>query len=149
VCRKVEKAGTPWFSDPEPGENLAQSHPQAPGGSQDFWRSRHRTQSLLAQQTQNTEPSGAADTEHRAFWRSRNRTEPSGAAETEHRAFWRSRQNTEPSGAADRIQSLLEQQKQLGLTCLNARQLARSQYASGRSCDRPTPSRLSVVFLGP
>jgi hypothetical protein len=26
--------------------------------------------------------------------------------------------------------------------------LARSQFASGRSCDRPTPSSLSVVFLG-
>jgi hypothetical protein len=30
-----------------------------------------------------------------------------------------------------------------------ARLLARSQFASGRSCDRPTRSRLSVVFLGP
>jgi hypothetical protein len=27
--------------------------------------------------------------------------------------------------------------------------LARSQVASGRSCDRPTRSRFSVVFLGP
>jgi hypothetical protein len=27
--------------------------------------------------------------------------------------------------------------------------LARSQFASGRSCDRPTRSRFSVVFLGP
>jgi hypothetical protein len=27
--------------------------------------------------------------------------------------------------------------------------LTRSQFASGRSCDRPTRSRLSVVFLGP
>jgi hypothetical protein len=26
--------------------------------------------------------------------------------------------------------------------------LARSQFASGRSCDRPTQSRLSVVLLG-
>jgi hypothetical protein len=26
--------------------------------------------------------------------------------------------------------------------------LARSQFASGRSCDRPTRSRFSVVFLG-
>jgi hypothetical protein len=31
----------------------------------------------------------------------------------------------------------------------NARLLARSQFASGRSCDRPTRSRFSVVFLGP
>jgi hypothetical protein len=27
--------------------------------------------------------------------------------------------------------------------------LARSQFASGRSCDRPTRSRFSVFFLGP
>jgi hypothetical protein len=27
--------------------------------------------------------------------------------------------------------------------------LARSQFASGRSCDRPTRSRFSVVSLGP
>jgi hypothetical protein len=27
--------------------------------------------------------------------------------------------------------------------------LARSQFASGRSCDRPARSRFSVVFLGP
>jgi hypothetical protein len=27
--------------------------------------------------------------------------------------------------------------------------LARSQFASGRSCDRPTRTRFSVVFLGP
>jgi hypothetical protein len=31
----------------------------------------------------------------------------------------------------------------------NAGLLATSQFASGRSCDRPTRSRLSVVFLGP
>jgi hypothetical protein len=31
---------------------------------------------------------------------------------------------------------------------LNARLLAGSQFASGRSCDRPTRSRFSVVFLG-
>jgi hypothetical protein len=31
----------------------------------------------------------------------------------------------------------------------NAGLLAGSQFASGRSCDRPTRSRLSVVFLGP
>jgi hypothetical protein len=31
----------------------------------------------------------------------------------------------------------------------NAGLLARSQFASGRSCDRPSRSRLSVVFLGP
>jgi hypothetical protein len=31
----------------------------------------------------------------------------------------------------------------------NAELLASSQFASGRSCDRPTRSRLSVVFLGP
>jgi hypothetical protein len=31
----------------------------------------------------------------------------------------------------------------------NAGLLARSQYASGRSCDRPTRSKFSVVFLGP
>jgi hypothetical protein len=31
----------------------------------------------------------------------------------------------------------------------NAGLLARSQFASGRSCDRPTRSRFSVVFLGP
>jgi hypothetical protein len=31
----------------------------------------------------------------------------------------------------------------------NARLLARSQFASGRSCDRPTRSRFSVAFLGP
>jgi hypothetical protein len=29
----------------------------------------------------------------------------------------------------------------------NAGLLARSQFASGRSCDRPTRSRFSVVFL--
>jgi hypothetical protein len=32
---------------------------------------------------------------------------------------------------------------------LNARLLARSQYASGRSCDQPTRSKFLVVFLGP
>jgi hypothetical protein len=31
----------------------------------------------------------------------------------------------------------------------NAGLLARSQFASWRSCDRPTRSRFSVVFLGP
>jgi hypothetical protein len=31
----------------------------------------------------------------------------------------------------------------------NAGPLTRSQFASGRSCDRPTRSRFSVVFLGP
>jgi hypothetical protein len=31
----------------------------------------------------------------------------------------------------------------------NAGLLARSQFASGRSCDRPTRSRFSVVYLGP
>jgi hypothetical protein len=31
----------------------------------------------------------------------------------------------------------------------NARLLARSQLASGRSCDRSTQSMLSMVFLGP
>jgi hypothetical protein len=31
----------------------------------------------------------------------------------------------------------------------NAGLLAGSQFASGRSCDRPTRSRFSVVFLGP
>jgi hypothetical protein len=31
----------------------------------------------------------------------------------------------------------------------NAGLLARSQFASVRSCDRPTRSRFSVVFLGP
>jgi hypothetical protein len=31
----------------------------------------------------------------------------------------------------------------------NARLLARSKVASGRSCDWPTRSRFSVVFLGP
>jgi hypothetical protein len=31
----------------------------------------------------------------------------------------------------------------------NAGLLARSQFAFGRSCDRPTRSRFSVVFLGP
>jgi hypothetical protein len=31
----------------------------------------------------------------------------------------------------------------------NAGLLARSQFASGRSCDQPTRSRFSVVFLGP
>jgi hypothetical protein len=30
----------------------------------------------------------------------------------------------------------------------NAGLLARSQFAFGRSCDRPTGSRFSVVFLG-
>jgi hypothetical protein len=30
---------------------------------------------------------------------------------------------------------------------VNAGLLARSQFASGRSCDRPTRSRFSVVFL--
>jgi hypothetical protein len=32
---------------------------------------------------------------------------------------------------------------------LNTGLLARSHFASGRSCDRPTRSRFSVVFLGP
>jgi hypothetical protein len=32
---------------------------------------------------------------------------------------------------------------------INAELLARSQFASGRSCDMPTRSRFSVVFLGP
>jgi hypothetical protein len=31
----------------------------------------------------------------------------------------------------------------------NAGLLARSQFASGRSCNRPTRSKFSVVFLGP
>jgi hypothetical protein len=31
---------------------------------------------------------------------------------------------------------------------VHARLLAGSQYASGRSCDRPTRSKISVVFLG-
>jgi hypothetical protein len=31
----------------------------------------------------------------------------------------------------------------------NAGLLARSQFASGRSCDRPTRSKFSMVFLGP
>jgi hypothetical protein len=31
----------------------------------------------------------------------------------------------------------------------NAGLLARSQFASERSCDRPTRARFSVVFLGP
>jgi hypothetical protein len=31
----------------------------------------------------------------------------------------------------------------------NAGLLARSQFASGRSCDRPTRLRFFVVFLGP
>jgi hypothetical protein len=31
----------------------------------------------------------------------------------------------------------------------NAGLLARSQFASGRSCDRPTRSRFSMVFLSP
>jgi hypothetical protein len=31
----------------------------------------------------------------------------------------------------------------------NAGLLARSQFASGRSCDRPNRSSFSVVFLGP
>jgi hypothetical protein len=31
----------------------------------------------------------------------------------------------------------------------NAGLLTSSQFASGRSCDRPTRSRFSVVFLGP
>jgi hypothetical protein len=31
----------------------------------------------------------------------------------------------------------------------NAGLLARSQFASGRSCDRPTRPRFHVVFLGP
>jgi hypothetical protein len=34
-------------------------------------------------------------------------------------------------------------------TNVNAGLVARSQFASGRSCDRPTLSRFSVVFLGP
>jgi hypothetical protein len=32
---------------------------------------------------------------------------------------------------------------------INARLLARRQFAFGRSCDRPTRSRFSVDFLGP
>jgi hypothetical protein len=31
----------------------------------------------------------------------------------------------------------------------NAGLLARSQFASGRSSDRPTRSRFSIIFLGP
>jgi hypothetical protein len=31
----------------------------------------------------------------------------------------------------------------------NAKLLARSQFASGRSCDRPARSRFSMVLLGP
>jgi hypothetical protein len=37
----------------------------------------------------------------------------------------------------------------LGLTDLMLDCLARSQFASGRSCDQPTRSRFSVVFFGP
>ena len=37
----------------------------------------------------------------------------------------------------------------LPFVCLNAGLPARSQCASGRSCDRPTRSRFPVVFLGP
>jgi hypothetical protein len=32
---------------------------------------------------------------------------------------------------------------------MKTRLLARNQFASGSSCDRPTRSRFSVVFLGP
>jgi hypothetical protein len=37
----------------------------------------------------------------------------------------------------------------VGARGFNAGLLARSQFASGRSCDRPTQSSFSVVFLGP
>jgi hypothetical protein len=37
----------------------------------------------------------------------------------------------------------------VGARVFNAGLLARSQFASGRSCDQPTRSRFSVVFLGP
>jgi hypothetical protein len=37
----------------------------------------------------------------------------------------------------------------VGARVFNAGLLARSQFASGRSCDRPTRSTFSVVFLGP
>jgi hypothetical protein len=37
----------------------------------------------------------------------------------------------------------------VGTRVFNARLLARSQFASGRSCDQPIRSRFSVVFLGP
>jgi hypothetical protein len=36
----------------------------------------------------------------------------------------------------------------VGARGFNAGLLARSQFASGRSCDRPTQSRFSIVFLG-
>jgi hypothetical protein len=46
-----------------------------------------------------------------------------------------------------------EKKAQIGISVrvrvFNAGLLARSQFASGRSCDQPTRSRFSVVFLGP
>jgi hypothetical protein len=46
-----------------------------------------------------------------------------------------------------------EKTAQIGISVrtrvFNAGLLARSQFASGRSCDRPTRSRFSVVFHGP
>jgi hypothetical protein len=47
-----------------------------------------------------------------------------------------------PTGARAQTQGLT-----LGFACLNAGLLAGSQSASGSSCDRPTRSRFSVVFL--
>jgi hypothetical protein len=47
----------------------------------------------------------------------------------------------------------LEKTAQIGTNVrarvFNVRLLVRSQFASGRSCDRPTRSRFSVFFLGP
>jgi hypothetical protein len=37
----------------------------------------------------------------------------------------------------------------VGACGFNAGLLTRSQFASGRSCDWPTRSRISIVFLGP
>jgi hypothetical protein len=49
--------------------------------------------------------------------------------------------------------SKIKQQDRQGLTSgslyLNGGLLARIQLATGRSCDQPTRSRFSVVFLGP
>jgi hypothetical protein len=42
-----------------------------------------------------------------------------------------------------------EKKAQIGTLVFNAGLLARSQFASRRSCDRPTRARFSVVFLGP
>jgi hypothetical protein len=52
-----------------------------------------------------------------------------------------------------RISKISQRNSQIGIDVkfrvFNAGLLARSQFASGRSCDRPTQSKLSLVFIVP